>query len=157
MYLLPSLRKSLLALQEYWKQHHYYSDFYSLSMAWVGMFKHQIVSNPISWCMENKCVHKPGTSPVSCALSMKLTSTSLLNLTKTDSYNCWCTFTYDGVCALTFPASFTVVLAGKNTAKCVHVFAYQSLSLQRYWKQYTIIVLTSAVYHRCGSECFNTK
>ena len=58
MHLLPILRKSLLALK----------DTESNTIIILTSAVCQIV--------------------ISCALSMRLTSTSLLNLTKTDSYNC---------------------------------------------------------------------
>ena len=58
MHLLPNLRKSLLALKD-------------------------TESNTITILTSAVC-----QIVISCALSMRLTSTSLLNLTKTDSYNC---------------------------------------------------------------------
>ena len=48
-HLLPSLRKSLLALKDTGSNTIIILTSAVLSMARVGMFKHQIVSNPTSW------------------------------------------------------------------------------------------------------------
>ena len=116
MHLLPNLRKSLLALKD-------------------------TESNTITILTSAVC-----QIVISCALSMKLTSTSLLNLTKTDVqllmylHIWWC------VCSNLPPPSLTVALVLGRTLQSVSMFLHIKVCPLKDTESNTTIILTSAVW-----------